>query len=226
MQTPVEEERAPMWFNAVALLIWVTAGVVAFLPIALYTSPWDAVRFKVPNNEGNWWHFLIGAPYFLAFPMIWLRLRSLFSRRLSTPSGRRVIWIFVTLLICGAIVGAAPFLLRLGNLARMKEGRWLSIICPFLGIIIASGVLLFFKGRELPPTRACLVGLNTAYLANAAFCVTVYGPMPGTVSSKLGSMVMLVIVWPMLLELVWIFMQSFRRPRVLLEKSSETVCQG
>lgn len=226
MQTPVEEERAPSWFNVVALLIWVTAGVVAFLPIALYTSPWDAVRFRVPNNEGNWWHFLIGAPYFLAFPMIWLRLRSLFSRRLSTPSGRRVIWIFAALLICGAIVGAAPFLLRLGNLARMKEGRWLSIICPFLGIIIASGVLLFFKGRQLPPTRACLVGLNTAYLANAAFCVTVYGPRPGTVSSKLGSMVTLVIVWPMLLELVWIFMQSFRKPRVLLKKSSETVCQG
>ena len=62
MQASVEEERDPTWFSAVALLIWVTAGVVAFLPIALYTSPWDAVLFRVPGNEGNWWHFLIGAP--------------------------------------------------------------------------------------------------------------------------------------------------------------------
>ena len=224
MQTPVEEERPPIWFNAVALLIWVTAGVVAFLPIALYTSPWDAVRFRVPGNEGNWWHFLIGASYFLAFPMIWLRLRSLFSSRLSTPAGRRVIWILVALLICGTISVTLPFLLRLGNLARMKESRWLSIVCPTLGIIIVSGVLLFFRRRELLPTRACLVGLNTAYLANAAFCVTVYAPMPGTVRSKLGWMVTAVIVWPMLLELVWIFIQSFRRPRVPLEESSEIVC--
>jgi hypothetical protein len=221
MQVLAEEERAPLWFNAVALLIWVTAGVVAFLPIALYTSPWDAVRFRVPGNEGNWWHFLIGAPYFLAFPMIWLRLRSLFSRRLSTPAGRRMIWILVALLICGTISVTLPFLLRLGNLARMKDSRWLSILCPTLGIIIASGVLLFFRRREILPTRACLVGLNTAYLANAAFCVTVYGPMPGTVRSKLGWMVTVVIVWPMFLELLWIFIQSSRGPGVLLEKSSK-----
>jgi len=90
MPAPWEEERAPVWFNSVALLISVTAAVTAFLPIALDTPPWDAVRLKVPGNQGNWWHVLIGAPFFLAFPMIWLRLRSLFSRRLSTPAGRRV----------------------------------------------------------------------------------------------------------------------------------------
>ena len=83
-QAQWEEERAPIWFNAVALLISAAAGVTAFLPVALYTSPWDAVRLRVPGNQGNWWHALIGAPYFLAFPMIWLRLRALFSRRLST----------------------------------------------------------------------------------------------------------------------------------------------
>lgn len=224
MHALVEEEPAPIWFNAIALLIWLMAAVVAFLPIALYTSPWDAVRFKVPGNQGNWWHFLIGAPYFLAFPMIWLRLRSLISRRLSTPAGRRVLWIAVALSICGTIAVAVPILLRLGNLAGMKESRWLSILCPTLGIIVASGTLLFFRRREILPTRACMVGLNTAYLANAAFCVVVYGPMAGTVRSKLGWMVTVVIVWPMLLELLWISIQSFRTPRVLLQKSSKIVC--
>jgi hypothetical protein len=223
MQKPVEEERAPLWLNVIALLIWATAGVVAFLPIALDTSPWDTVRFKVPGNEGNWWHFLIGAPYFLAFPMIWLRLRSLLSTRPSTPVGRRVIWILVALLICGTISVTVPVLLRLGNLTKMNEWRRLSIVCPALGIIIASGVLLYFRRRELLPTRACLVGLNSAYLANAAFCIIIYWPMPGTVRSKLGLLVTAVIVWPMLLELLWIFVQSLRRRPALPEGSLEIV---
>ena len=214
MPTPWEEERAPVWFNSVALLISVTAAVIAFLPIALDTSPWDAVRLKVPGNQGNWWHVLIGAPFFLAFPMIWLRLRSLFSRRLSTPAGRRAIWTVVALSICGTISVTLPFLLRLGNLARMNEWRRLSVLCPTLGIVITSGALLFLRRRDMLPTRACLVGLNTAYLANAALCLVVYGPMPGAARSRSGWIVTMVIVWPMLLELVWTLIRSPRRPAI------------
>jgi hypothetical protein len=199
-----KEERAPAWFNAVALLISVAAGVTAFLPIALYTSPWDAVRLRVPGDQGNWWHLLVGAPYFLAFPMIWLCLRALFSRRLSTPTGRRLIWTAVALSICGTIAVTVPFLLRLGNLAHMNEWRRLSILGPTLGILIVSGALLFLTRRSILPTRAALVGLNTAYLANAALCLVVYGPMPGTLPSRYGWTVTMVIVWPMLLELIWI----------------------
>jgi hypothetical protein len=144
-----EEERAPIWFNAVALLISVAAGVTAFLPIALYTSPWDAVRLRVPGDQGNWWHVLIGAPYFLAFPMIWLRLRALFSRGLSTPAGRRLIWTVVALSICGTISVTVPFLLRLGNLAHMNEWRRLAILGPTFGILIASGALVFLSRRSI-----------------------------------------------------------------------------
>jgi hypothetical protein len=204
-QALTEEERAPTWFNAFALLISVTAGVTAFLPIALYTSPWDAVRLRVPGDQGNWWHLLVGMPYFLAFPMIWLCLRALFSRRLSTPTGRRLLWTAVALSVCGTISVTVPFLLRLGNLAHMSESRRLSILGPTLGIIIVSGALLFLTRRSIPPTRAALVGLNTAYLSNAALCLVVYGPMRGTVPSSCGWTVTMVIVWPMLLELVWIF---------------------
>jgi hypothetical protein len=206
-QALLEEERDPTWFNAVALLISVVAGVTAFLPIALYTSPWDAVRLRVPGDQGNWWHLLVGAPYFLAFPMIWLRLRALFSRRLSTRAGRRVIWIVVALSICGTIAVTLPFLLRLGNLAHMNEWRRLAILGPTYGIVIASGALLFLSRRSMLPTRAAYVGLNTAYLANAALCLVVYGPMPGTIASRYGWIATMVVVWPMLLELVWIFIQ-------------------
>lgn len=212
MQAQGDEKRAPILLNAIALLVSVAAGVTAFLPIALYTSPWDAVRFRVPNNEGNWWHLLIGAPYFMAFPMVWLRLRALFSRRLSTPAGRRLIWIIVALSLCGTILVEIPFVLRLGNLARMHAGRQILIVGPAFGIMIASGVLLFLRRRDIPPTRACLVGLNAAYLANAALCLAIYGPMPGTARSKSGWILTLFIVWPMLLEMVWIFFRTLRTP--------------
>ena len=139
MRIPYQEGRPPIWFNAVALVVSMTAGVVAFLPMALYTSPWDAVRFRVPDNQGNWWHLLIGAPFFLAFPMIWIHARSLFSERLSTPAGRGLIWFVVVLSIFGTILVTVPFLLHLGNLARMNEWRRISILGPSLGIIIASG---------------------------------------------------------------------------------------
>ena len=210
MPTAFEDERPPTWFNAAALIASLAAAASAFLPIALSTSPWDAVRFQVPGNQGNWWHFLIGAPFFLAFPMILLHLRSLFSGTVSTPVGRRVIWTVVALSTCGTIAVEMPFVLRLGNLAHMNAGRWLAVVCPTFGIVIASGALLWLRRRDILPTRACLVGLNTAYLANAALCLIVYGPMPGTAASRSGWIVTTVIVWPMLLELVWIFAQSFR----------------
>jgi hypothetical protein len=200
-----EEELNPIWFNVVALLISVAAAIAAFLPIALYTSPWDAVRLKVPGDQGNWWHVLVGAPYFLAFPMIWLRLRALFSRRLSAPVGRRLIWTMVAISICGTVLVTVPFLFRLGNLAHMHEWRRFSILGPTFGIMIASGALLFLSRRSISPTHAVLVGLNAAYLANAALCLVVYGPMPGPLRSRYGWIVTMVIVWPMLLELVWIF---------------------
>lgn len=209
MDSPAKNQPQ-LWFNIIGLLLSLTAAATAFLPIALYTSPWDAVRFRVPGNQGNWWHFLLGAPFFLAFPMVWLHMRSLFSTRSSTRVGRRVIWTLVALSICGTISVTVPFLLRLGNLAQMKESRWLSILGPTFGIIIASGAMLFVRRRDIVATTACLAGLYTAYLANAAFCAAVYAPMPGTAGSRSGSVTTLVIMGPMLLEMVWIFVRSFK----------------
>ena len=172
------EERAPVRYSVVGLLISVTAGATVFLPFALYTSPLDAVRFRVPGNLDS------GGTTF------------------DLDSG--------ALSICGTMLVEIPFLLRLGNLARMNQWRRLSIVCPTFGIIIASGAFLFLRRRDILPTRACLVGLNAAYLANAALCLIVYGPMPGTAGSRSGGIVTIVIVWPMLVELVWLFIQTFK----------------
>jgi hypothetical protein len=202
----LEEGRVPGWINAIALLVSLLAGAVVFLPFAFDTSPWNAVTLRVPGDQGNWWHVLVGAPFFLTFPMIWLRLRSLFSKQLSTSAGRRLIWIAVGLSACGTILVEVPFVL---HRAGTSEWQRLWIIFLGLGILIAGGALLLLRRRAMSPTRTCLVGLNSAYLANAALCLVVYSAATGNVRSRSGWLVTIVILWPMVLELVWIFIQTF-----------------
>lgn len=205
------QEREQTWINTIALLIWLLAGVVAFLPFALNTSPWDAVTLHVPGNQGNWWHVLVGAPFFLAYPMIWLRLRSLFSSQLSTAMERRLIWSVVGLSIAATTLVQVPFLL---HLAGTSEWQRLSVLSLGFGIVVASAVLLFLRRRHFLPTRACLVGLDAAYLANVALCLVVYSGATGGMWSRSGWLLSMVIVWPIVFELVWLFIQTFRALRV------------
>ena len=195
------------WWSIFSLLLWLVAGVVAFIPFALDTSPWDAVTLRVPGNQGNWWHLLVGVPFFLAYPMIWLRLRALFSTQPSTPFGRRLIWCAVGLSIAGTVLVEAPFLM---HLAGTSEWQRLSVLSLGFGIVIASAAILIRRRREISPTRACLVGLNTAYLANAALCLVVYYGEPGSLWSRAGWLVSIVIVWPMVIEVICIFSRAFQ----------------
>ena len=204
------DTRAPAWVTATLLAIWIAAGVAVFLPFAVGTSPLDALMLRVPGSEGNWWHVLVGAPFLLSIPMIWLRLRALASRHSSTPNGRRVIWTAVALSICGTLLVEAPFLL---HLAGTSEWQRVSILALGFGIIFASAAVLLFRGRVMAPTRRCLIGLNTAYLANAFLCLIVYGEAKFNGQSRSGWFVTVVVVWPMLLELAWLL--SVRPPPVV-----------
>jgi hypothetical protein len=185
------------------LVVSLIAGVLVFIPYAVHTSPLDAVMLNVPGDQGNWWHVLIGAPFFLAFPMIWLRLRAFSSKELPTPSERRVIWIVTILCVCGTFAVEIPFLL---HRAGTSEAQRLAVLFLGYGIPIITAVLGLKRRAKISPTQACLIGLNAAYLANAGLCLPVYGQVAGALSSKPGWLVMLVIVWPMLLEMVWILM--------------------
>ena len=82
-----------------------------------------------------------------------------------------MIWILASLSIGGTILVELSFLL---HLAGTTEWPSLSILTLGLGIVIVSAVLLFLRRRDILPTSACLIGLNTAYLANAALCLVVY----------------------------------------------------
>lgn len=199
--------------NLCGLLISLLAGIIVFLPFAFNTSPLDAVLLRVPGNQGNWWHALVGAPFFLALPLIWLRLRSLASKQTSTPVGRRLIWIFVGLSICATISVETPFLL---HLAGTSEWQRLTILCLGFGIVVASGAGLLFRRGGISPDHGCLVGLNTAYLANAALCLVVYSNAEGPFASRSGWLLTMIIIWPMALEIMWIFIQSLRPNSALL----------
>jgi hypothetical protein len=202
-----KDERSSTTLSAIALLIWLLAGAVAFLPFAFDTSPLDAVMLHVPGNQGNWWHFLAGAPFFLAFPMIWLRLRVLFSAQPSTPIERRVIWIAAGLSVAGTLAVQTPFLLHLAGTSNWQS---FSILSLGLGILIASAAILVARRRRFSPTRVCLIALETAYLANLELCLIVYSEATGSLASRSGWLISLIIVWPILFELIWFFILSLR----------------
>jgi hypothetical protein len=202
-----QEKYAPKWVSTVTLLLWLAAGVVAFLPFASDTSAWDAVTLRVPGNQGNWWHFLAGAPFFLAFPMIWLQLRALFANQLSTAVERRAIWIVTGLSTLGTILVEVPFLL---HLAGTSEWQRLSVLSMGFGIVISSAIILYVRRRYIPPTRACVAALCTAYLANASLCLVVYSAAAGSWQSRSGWFLEVVIFWPIVFQLLWHFIQAFQ----------------
>jgi hypothetical protein len=201
--------NAPMqvWADTIALCVWLVAGLVAFLPFAFDTSPWDAIRLHVPQNQGNWWHLLAGIPFFLAYPMIWLRLRALFAQNPLTVHGRRLLWGVITLSIVGTVSVETPFLL---HLAGTSEWQRLAVLSLGLGVIAVSALILLLRRRSFSPTQACVVGLETAYLANATLCLVVYSGASGGIRSHSGWLVTMLVIWPIVLELAWLLFQSFR----------------
>jgi len=196
--------------NTVALAIWVVAAVGAFLPFAVGTSPLDAVMRRVPNDEGNWWHILIGAPFFLAFPMIWLRLRAFFSRAALPFGGRRAVWILSGLLMFGTLLVEAPFL---AHRAGTSEPQRLAVIAAGLGIPLVSISRLVVRRGVIGATRACIAILTAAYLANASLCLIVYGEAKFGTSSRSGWYLTMAIVGPMALELAWLLFGTGRTLR-------------
>ncbi len=137
--------------------------------------------------------------------MIWIRSRLLASKHTPNRTGQRLIWIVVCLSMCATVAVETPFLL---HLAGTSDWQRLAILCLGFGIIIASGAVLFLLRRRISPTRACLIGLSTAYLANAALCLVVDSGAEGPVTSRSGWLITMIIVWPMALEIAWTSIQS------------------
>ena len=113
----------------------------------------------------------------------------------------------ITLSIVGTVSVETPFLL---HLAGTSEWQRLAVLSLGLGVIAVSALILLLWSRCFSPTQACVVGLETAYLANATLCLVVYSGASGGIRSHSGWLVSMVVIWPIALELAWLLFQSFR----------------
>lgn len=190
----------PYWFRAFTIILWLAACVVPFLPFAVSTSPLDAVLFNVPGNQGNWWHFLAGLPFFLAFPVLWLSIQSLSSGR-TAGRGIQLITGIAALSAIGTALVEVPFLLHLAGTSAWQS---FTVLGLGFGILLVSAAVLVVQRRSFSPLASCISSLLAAYLANASLCLVVYASAPGVPSTRSGWFVTVVLVWPMAIELLWL----------------------
>jgi hypothetical protein len=201
----ISELHLPRLANILMLLIWITAGIAIMLPFAVGTSPLNALLLNVPNNEGNWWHALVGLPFFLSLPMIWLHVHLLNSARLSALLFRRVLWTVIIFSALGTLLVETPFLLHRAGTSELQR---LEVIFLGIGLILFNGLFLYIKRKKLDPMRACFIGIATAYLANAFLCLIIYGETKFSGQSRSGWYVTLIIVLPILIEMVWLIFKK------------------
>jgi hypothetical protein len=194
-------------FGTLSLLIAMVAALAAFLPFAVNTSAWSAVTLRVPGDQGNWWHFLAGAPFFLAFAMIWLSIRSILSLR-PRAAEQTVFWSLASISVCGTLLVEAPVLFRMGNLAQMGLHRQLTLVVPGFGLLVLCAGVLIARRKMLSPDSAVMIALCAAYLTNATFCLGMYAPY----SPQSGWHVTIASVSAMALQVLWIFFASYRTP--------------
>ena len=201
----MEPKQDHKLFNTASLLIAAIAGVAAFLPFSANTSAWNAVTLRVPGDQGNWWHLIAGAPFFLAFPMVWLAVRAILSLAPSIGE-QRAFWSMAAISVSGTLLVEMPVILRMGNLAQMGFRRQLTLVAPGLCILILCAAILVFRYKMISPTRTILLALSAAYLTNATFCLEMYAPY----SPQSGWYVTMAIVWLIALQIFWILFESHR----------------
>jgi len=157
-----EQPLAARFLDILSLLAALVAGAVVFLPFAFDTSPLDAVMLRVPGDQGNWWHALIGVPFFLAFPLVWLCARTLFAGRALTSGELRFVWTCSALSGAGTVAVEVPFLL---HLAGTSEWQRFIVVGAGLGILATSATLLILGRRRIPAVRAGFASLAAAFQA-------------------------------------------------------------
>jgi len=197
----IDSVYLPRLENILMIIVWLIAAIGVLLPFALGTSPLDALLMRVPNNEGNWWHVLVGLPFFLSLPMIWMRWHVLNSATVPALLVRRIFWIMIIFSAFGTLLVETPFLL---HRAGTSERQRLEVIFLGMGIILLAGIFLFVKQKKLHPTIACIIGATAAYLANAFLCLIVYGEEKFGNQSRDGWYVTAVIVLPIFIDAIWL----------------------
>jgi hypothetical protein len=160
-----EPRSTPLWVRGVALAVSLAAAAVIFLPFTWDTSPWDVV--------GHWpWVWedlkftLLAIPFFLAFPMVWIRVRLLFPHAIR-PAERIIIWTIALLAVSATIWVEGIFIPE--ALRDRDWSEWFVGTPPI--VLLAGATPTFVRRRRITPLNRIIAGLNTVYLGNAVMCV-------------------------------------------------------
>jgi hypothetical protein len=158
----------PVAIRVIALLISIPAIAIVFLEFAESTSPWNVVVSPLSEGYGSDWPLsLLGVPFFLAFPLAWLALRSLFSSRISLTE-LVIAWAIIGISLAATIVFN---IMVLHDILLYGGGAPKPPIFMSITILVAGALLLIFRRRHLTRAHAPLIALYIAYLANATLCI-------------------------------------------------------
>ncbi|MFP5234431.1 MAG: hypothetical protein ACLGSD_00900 [Acidobacteriota bacterium] len=202
-------DSPPPWLQGIVALAWLAACAMVFVPFARDTSAWDALTLHVPGDQGNWWHVLVGLPFILAFPMLWLGSRRLFSGR-QLPGGA-----FSALLALACICGTgtalveAPFVAQRAGTSLLQRNE---VIVFGLGILCAGVGVLLARRRRIGGGDACAMAMGTAYLANLAIGLIVYSEATGNIWSRAGWLASTVLGIPIVAEWLWLQFKMWSLP--------------
>lgn len=202
-------DSAPLSLRSAAALAWIAAAAMVFVPFARYTSAWNALTLHVPGDQGNWWHVLVGLPFFLAYPLVWLSLgRSLSAKPMARTATFPLI-VFASISAIGTALVEAPFVAQRAGTSTLQR---FEVIVLGLGILSAGVGVLLARRRRIGGSDACLAAMSTAYLANLAICLIVYSEATGSIWSRAGWLASTVLAVPMGCEWVWMQFRMWSLP--------------
>jgi hypothetical protein len=189
-------ESRTKWSGVIALVISLPSTAVVFLDFAEGISPWNVASAFVFDELHFWsmedWQLaLCAAPFFLAFPLMWLGIRSIFSAKLSGPESIGV-WSLVGLSACATLIIDADLMVDFFHYHNGGE-----LVAVGLGFVIGAPALIFCRRRRLSAERSRPVGLYICYVANGVICLIAFAE-----NKNLGWYVSLVIVCGMCAELM------------------------
>lgn len=187
-------ESRTIWPGLVALLISLPSAAVVFLDFAYHTSPWNVVAEFIADGvhfSSDWQLALFAAPFFLAFPLMWYGIRSIFSAKLSGQEGIGI-WSLIGLSACATLIVDANLM---SDYFHYHTGG--ELIAVALGIVIAAPTAIVCWRKRFSAERYRLIGLYICYLANGAICLIAFAEY-----QNLGWYITLIVVCGMLVELV------------------------
>jgi hypothetical protein len=155
-----------------AALLSLPALVVPFVSFAWSDSPLDTVVWVFGGGWG--WEFaLLGAPFFLGFPIVAAQIARVAS--LNIPRGWRAVGF--ALAACSAAL-SLTFVGRWAlEIARQRDSAdliaWMSMF--LVPAFLATGAFWVWRTRQTASATARHhLTLATAYLANASMCLVVF----------------------------------------------------